>query len=138
MAKTNGLGATVEVDDATSTLQNISNDITNYACTMPRATQDITGINKYANETLLLLQDYTVTLNGVFNTASDMSHEVFSTIPSTSVLRSVSIAPTSNPATPILAVNCYLTDYQLTRDNTGNLTWQVPGQLGDGNVPTWA
>ena len=63
---------------------------------------------------------------------------MFSLVPSTSVLRSVSIAPTAVTTTPIITVNCYLTDYQITRDNTGNLTWQVPGQLGDGTVPLWA
>ena len=30
-----------------------------------------------------------------------------------------------------------LTDYQVTRANTGELTWQVPGVLADGTVPTW-
>jgi hypothetical protein len=138
MAKISGLGATIIVQDAGSVARTISNDITNYTFTTPRATQETTGVDKSAIERLLLLADYTVNLNGVLNTAANMSHAVFATIPSTSVTRSVSIAPTSNGSTPILAVNCLLTDYQITRANTGELTWQVPGSLADGSVPTWA
>lgn len=138
MAKISGLGGTIIVADATSTNRTITNDVTNFTWTTPRATQDVTGVDKSAHETLLLLADYQVTLNGVFNSAANLSHAVFSTIPSTTVNRAVSIAPTSNSSTPILVVNCVLTDYQITRANTGELTWQVPGQLADGNVPTWA
>ena len=138
MAKISGLGSTVKVADATSTLQTITNDVTNYTWTNPRGVQDVTGVDKFAHEQLLLLADYSVTLNGVFNSAANLSHAVFSTITSTTVVRAVSIAPTSNNVTPILVVNCVLTDYQITRANTGELTWQVPGQLADGAVPTWA
>lgn len=139
MAKTSGLGGVITVQDSSSSTQTITDDITNYSFTSPRATQDITGVDQYAHQQLLLLADYSTTLNGVFNTASDMSHEVFSTVSSTSVLRAVSISPIGTTSGyPYLAVNCYLTDYQITRDNTGELTWQVPGQLGDGNVPTWS
>lgn len=138
MAKTSGLGGVIKVADATSTVQTITNDCTNYQFTTPRATQDITGVDKSAHEMLLLLADYSVTLNGVFNTATNLSHAVFSTIPSTSVTRSVEIDPIgTTTGNPKLVVNCLLTDYQLTRANTGDLTWQVPGQLADGSVPTW-
>lgn len=138
MAKTSGLGGVVKVADASSTLQTISNDVTNYTFTTPRATQDITGIDKFATEKLLLLADYTVTLNGVFNTAANLSHAVFSTIPSTSVTRAVEVDPIGTTAGfPKLTVNNILTDYQITRTNTGELTWQVPGTLQDGAVPTW-
>jgi hypothetical protein len=138
MAKISGLGSAVIVQDAASTARTISNDVTNYSFTTPRDSQEITGVDKSATERLLLLADYTVTLNGVFNSAANQSHDVFKTVPSTSVQRSCSIAPTSNGSTPILVCNVIFTDYQITRSNTGELTWQVPGSLSDGNVPTWA
>lgn len=138
MAKTSGLGGVIKVADASSVSQTITNDVTNYQFSTPRAVQDVTGVDKSANERILLLADYSVTLNGVFNTAANMSHAVFSTIPSTSVQRATEIDPigttTGNPKLP---VNCLLTDYQITRANTGELTWQVPGSLADGTVPTW-
>lgn len=138
MAKTSGLGGVITVQDSSQTAQTITNDVTNYQWSSPKATQDVTGVDKSANETLLLLADYSVTLNGVFNTASDMSHEVFATVPSTAVNRAVVISPIgTTTGNPKLNVNCVLTDYQITRANTGELTWQVPGQLADGSVPTW-
>lgn len=138
MAKTSGLGSVVKVDDSSPTAQTISNDITNYSFTSPRGTQDTTGVDKSAHEILLLLADFTVTLNGVFNTASNMSHDVFKTIPSTSVNRHVEIDPLgTTTGLPKLSNLCVLTDYQITRANTGELTWQVPGQLADGTVPSW-
>lgn len=137
MAKTSGLGATVIVDDALSSAKTISNDVNDFSFTTPRATQDITGVDKYAMERLLLLADYTVTMKGVFNTAASMSHAVFSTIPlSTSPNRNVKIQPTAG-ATPYLSCLCVLTDYAITRANNGDLTWSVPGSLADGTVPTW-
>ena len=138
MAKTSGLGGVIKVADASSSVQTITNDVTNYQFSTPRAVQDTTGVDKSANERILLLADYSVTLNGVFNTAANMSHAVFSTIPSTSVTRSVEIDPIGTTSGyPKLPVNCLLTDYQITRANTGELTWQVPGSLADGAVPTW-
>lgn len=139
MSKTSGLGSAVLVQDNGGTARTISNDITNYSFTTPRGTQDTTGVDKSAHEILLLLADYTVTLNGVFNSSTaNMSHDVFKTIPSTSVTRSVEIDPIgTTTGLPQLIVNCVLTDYQITRANTGELTWQVPGQLSDGTVPSW-
>ena len=135
MAKVSGLGGVVSVADSGGTARTISNDVTNWSLSTPRGVQDVTGVDKSANERILLLADYSITLNGVFNAASNMSHAVFSSIPSTSVTRAVSVQATSSGST--LATNCLLTDYQITRNNTGELTWQVPGALADGNVPTW-
>jgi len=135
MAKTSGLGGVVSVADSGGTARTISNDVTNWSLSTPRGVQDVTGVDKSANERILLLADYSITLNGVFNAAANQSHAVFSSIPSTSVTRAVSVQATSSGST--LATNCLLTDYQITRNNTGELTWQVPGALADGNVPTW-
>ena len=138
MAKTSGLGGAVKVQDASSSVQTISNDITNWQFSTPRAVQDTTGVDKSANERILLLADFSVTMNGVFNTTASMSHAVFSTIPSTSVTRSVELDVIgTTTGLPVLSVNCLLTDYQITRANTGELTWQVPGSLADGTVPAW-
>lgn len=138
MAKTSGLGATVKVADASSVLQTISNDVTDFTLSTPRAEQDTTGVDKSAHERLLLLTDAQASLKGVFNAAANMSHAVFSTVPSTSVARSTSIAPTSNGSTPILTFNALYSKYDITRANGGALTWQADGALADGALPTWA
>lgn len=133
MAKESGLGwTTLSVDTSTPTLTDIRNDVTNFEFSTPHAVQEITGIDKSAMERLLLLADFSITLNGVFNDAS--SHTVFKDVGSTSVARTVSIAVSGNT----LSTECLLTDYALTRGDDGSLTWSVPGVLQDGTAPTWA
>ena len=135
MAKASGLGwTTLSVDDASNSQQAIKNDITNLTFATPRGVQDVTGVDKSAIERLLLLADFTVTLNGVFNAAANMSHAVFSTVPSTSVPRLVTMVVNSKTLAPTVI----FTDYALTRPATGEFTWQVPGSLSNGAVPTWS
>ena len=123
----------MEVDDSTGTnLVDIRNDITNLAFSTPRGVQETTGIDKSAMERLLLLADFSITLNGVFNPS--LSHTVFDTVPSTSVIRTTVI--TVN--TKNIQGNLLYSDYALTRSNTGEFTWQAPGALADGSVPTWS
>ena len=137
MAKASGLGYAVVVQDATPTNRTISNDITDFNYALPRAVQDITGVDKFAFERLLLLADFSIQLNGVFNNATNQSHDVFKTISSTSIIRNISLALTVGAVTSTLANNCLLTDYQLKRAQGGAFTWTVPGVLADGTVPTW-
>lgn len=133
MAKTNGLGwTTLSVDTSAASATDIRNDITSLDFATPRAVQDVTGIDKSAMERILLLADFSITLNGVFNASS--SHTVFSDIASTSVARTVSIGV----AGATLANECLLTDYSLSRSDSGELTWTVPGVLSNGTAPTWA
>lgn len=135
MAKTNGLGwTTLTVDDHLGSGKAIKNDITNVEFATPRGVQDVTGIDKSAMERLLLLADFSITLTGVFNTTTDASHDVFSTVPSTSVARTVAI----EVASQTLSNECLFTDYALNRATDGSLTWSAPGVLADGTVPTWA
>ncbi len=134
MAKVSGLGATVTVGDASDVGQNITTDVTDYQFSTPYGVQDVTGVDKSAHERLLLLQDFSVTFNGVMDPAANKSHVVFSG--NKRVLRSVVIIneTTSNST---MTANCYFTDYQLKRTNTGELTWTAPGVLGDGTAPAW-
>lgn len=134
MAKESGLGFSVAVDNSSGAAKTISNDITNLQFATPRAVQDVTGLDKSAFERLLLLADFTVTLNGIFNDAADKSHDVFKTVPSTSVPRTTTLGISGQT----LAGELIYTDYPFTRGNDGSLTWSAPGQLADGAVPTWA
>lgn len=135
MAKESGLGwTTLSVDNSAGTAKDIKNDVTNLEFATPRAVQDVTGIDKSAMERLLLLADFSVTLTGVFNDATDKSHDVFKTVPSTSVARTLSMTVSGQS----LNNEVLFTDYPLTRADDGALTWAVPGVLADGTVPTWA
>lgn len=135
MAKQSGLGwTTLSVDDSAGSAKDIRNDVTEFDFATPRAVQDVTGVDKSAMERLLLLADFSINLNGVFNVAANLSHDVFKTVPSTSVLRTVSLGIGGKT----LPNECLFTDYQLKRAAGGELTWTAPGVLADGTVPTWA
>src|SRR4051812_22577107 len=133
--KESGLGwTTLSVDDSGGSVQAIKNDVTNLSFSTPRGVQDTTGGDKSAYERLLLLADFTITLNGVFDDQSGQAHAVFKTVPSTSVARTTTLAVSGNT----LAPEVLYTDYALTRAQSGELTWTAPGVLSDGTVPTWA
>ncbi|MGH7179200.1 MAG: hypothetical protein ACREJC_17615, partial [Tepidisphaeraceae bacterium] len=108
--------------------------VTEFNFATPRAAQDVTGVDKSANERILNLADFSIDLKGVFNLATGLSHDVFKTVPSTSVARTV----TATVSGVTLANECLFTDYALNRANDGALTWSAPGVLADGTVPTWA
>jgi hypothetical protein len=124
----------LSVDDSSNAQQAIKNDFTNLQFATPRGVYDWTGIDKSAFERGLGLADFTVTGNGIFNGASNQSHDVFKTIPSTSVNRLWTMVVNSKTLAPTLI----LTDYALTRATDGNFTWSVPGSLANGVVPTWS
>ena len=141
MAKIIGLGATVIIDDGSGSPQTITNDVTEFSMTTPIAPQDITGVDKSAHERLALLADASFTLKGVFNTASNMSHAVFKTVPAgaSQSTRTSKIAPTaSSGASPYLTCELLYDDYAITRSANGDLTWNVKGNLADGTVPSWS
>jgi len=124
----------LSVDDSSGTPQAIKNDITNLQFATPRGVQDVTGVDKSAMERILLLADFSITLNGVFNPASNQAHDVFKTVPSTSVNRTVTLTVGGKT----LANETLFTDYPLTRAQSGELTFAVPGVLADGTVPVWS
>ena len=135
MAKESGMGFSCIIDESDGNARTISNDITNLQISTPRAVQDITGLDKSAMERLLLLADSQLTVNGVFNDASDMSHEVFKTVPSTSVARTATLAISGQTLT---AGELMFTDYNLNRAADGSLTFSAPGQLSNGTAPSWS
>jgi hypothetical protein len=134
MAKESGMGMALAVDDHGGSARTISNDVTSLDFGIPRGVQDITGINSSAVERLLLLADFTITINGVFNDASNLSHAVFSTVSSTSVTRTVTITISSNS----LPNETIFTDYALSRSATGEANYTASGSLNSTTVPTWA
>lgn len=134
MAKQSALGfTTFNVDNSGGSAQDIRNDITNFQLSMPRGVQDTTGLDKFANERILLLADLSVTVNTVFNPAANREHAVFRTISSSSAQRTTSL----EIAAQTLASELLYTDRQMTRAADGSFTMSMPGVLADGTVPTW-
>ena len=137
MAKSTGMGwTTFSVDDSAGNPEAIKNDVTNLQFATPRGVQDVTGIDKSAMERLLLLSDFSITVNGVFNPGvSPSAHDVFSTVPSTtSPARTTTIVVSAKT----LAPEVLYTDYSLNRGTDGSFTWTAPGVLANGVVPVWS
>lgn len=140
MAKVTGQTTSVTVDDASGTGRNLSNDIFSFTVNTPRGSQDITGLDKTAVEKILLRADGQISITGGFNTASNMSHDTFKTVPTqastgTGSTRTVVIV---YPGSATLTMECLLTDYSLAFGADGSLVWTVPGELANGTAPTWS
>ena len=135
MAKESGLIFTADsVDDSAGSARAIVNDVISLDFETPRGEMDATGLDKSAMERLLLLADFSVTQNFLFNDASNQSHDVFKTVPSTSVARTTIITLSGKT----MACEVFYTNYSLSRSQGGELTCSAPGVLADGAVPTWA
>ncbi|SRR6266704_1267514 len=133
MAKASGIAwTTMSVDDVTGSLTDIRNDVTNLQFGTPRAVTDVTGLDSSAIERLLLLADFSITLNGQFNPAG--SHKVLRQVTSSAVIRTTSMVV--NAAT--LPNEVLYTDYTVVRAAGGDLNWSAAGSLADGTVPTWS
>jgi hypothetical protein len=135
MAKESGLGwTTCSVDTSAGAAKAIKNDVTSLQFATPRGVQDVTGIDKSAYERILLLADFSITLNMVYNDAADAMFDVFKTVPSSSVARTTTLTVSGQT----LANEVLYTDFPVNRGDGGELTSSVPGVLSDGTVPTWA
>lgn len=132
MAKVSGLGwTTCSVDDAAGALQAVRNDFTNIEFATPYNVQEITGLDKSAMERLLLLADFSGTLNSVFNPSANAIHAVMSG--DLRVIRTLSIVVSGKT----LPNEVLFTDYHLTRAASGEFTAAHPFLLADGTTPTW-
>lgn len=135
MAKVSGIPTSVTVDDSGGVARVISNDVTSITAATPRGVQEITGLDKSAVERILLLADGNVTINGIFNTAANNSHDVFKTVPTQSgtVTRTVAIGYPG----ATLTMEMVFSDYSITRAEDGSLVWSAPGALANGTAPAW-
>ncbi len=135
MAKQSGLGDYLAVDDSGGTARDISNDVTNVDFNIPQNLIDSTGIDKSAMERIIGLGDGTVSISGIFNSASNKSHDVFKT---RSGIRTVTYAIGGNTSSnPELNMEMLVGAYNISRGADGTLTFTAELSLQSGTVPTW-
>tara|TARA_R110002020_G_scaffold77761_5_gene196215 strand:- start:5109 stop:5528 length:420 start_codon:yes stop_codon:yes gene_type:complete len=135
MAKQSGLGDYIAVDDSGGSARDISDNITNYEIGNTQNLLDSTTISKSAMERLIGLGDLSISLSGIFDAASNKSHDVFKTKSGT---RTVTLAIGGNTSTyPKLEAECLVADYNVSRGNDGSITWAATLNLQSGTVPTW-
>ena len=135
--KESGLGMAVTVDEGGgSGPRDLSNDITSLTISLPRANQDVTGLDKSGVERILLLADLSVGLQGVFNDTALFSHIVFKTLPADAPaqLRSLSIAISSQT----LTAETMPDNYNMSRAAGGAFTWSVNLLNAGGSIPAWS
>jgi len=133
MAKESG-ALTVIIDDSGGNARTLSaTSILTVEMATPRNVQDVTSVSQTAMDRLLTLADYSATFTGAFNDGTNDSHAVFSTVPSSSVARTTSVAHSGQT----LAVEAFFTDYSISRGADGSLTFSAPCVLTGGSVPTW-
>jgi len=126
------LGMTVGVDVAAGgALKQLENDITSLTFDIPRGIQDTTGVDKSGHERLHLLADYSVSITGVFNDATDKSHDVFKSIAGE---RTVTIIHSGQTLTG----ECLANGYNLSRAAGGELTYATQLQNSNGAVAAWS
>lgn len=132
MAKSTGLGwTTCSVDDSGGTPRAIINDVTDLDFATPRATFDVTGLDKLAIERLLGLADFSVNLNCVWNPGATTS--MFAVFGTMGTARTTVLAVGGKSLTN----EVLYTDFQLKRGTDGDFRATVPGVLADGTVPVW-
>lgn len=134
MAKESGIGLSATIDDAGGSGQALTDDFTNIQVATPQNVQVITGLADTAEERLLLLRDASMTLNGVFNDASNMSHAVFKTVTTTGASRTSVFVHSGQT----LTLEMMVTDYPLSRAADGSLTFAVPGVLANQTSFGWS
>ena len=130
MAKQSGLGDYVAVDDSGGTVRDLSTDVTSYEIANSQNLLDSTSISKSAMERIVGVGDGSITLNGVFDAASNLAHDVFKLKTGT---RTVTVA-IGNPS---LSMECLVADYNLSRGDDASLTWTATLNVSNGTVPTW-
>lgn len=124
MAKVSGITTTVTVAS-----NNISNDVDSINIDTPYGQQDITGLDKSAIERLLLRADCTGTMNGIFNTASSMSHATLKTPGSKTFVIGYPGAT--------LTFTAVTTNYAVALATDGTLKWTVNFALSSGTAAAW-
>lgn len=134
MGKISGIGAVVTVDNASGTPEDISNSTKEFDFATPLAVADDTGVDKSAMERLALLQDFSCTLKGEFDTTTNKAHDVLSG--DKTVVRTVKLQVSSG-STPYLSNECLQTSYNITLADSKELTWEAAFVLQSGTVPTW-
>jgi len=135
MAKQTGLGDYLAIDDSGGTARDISNDLTDYGINIAQELIETTGLDKSARERITGVSDSDVTITGIFNAASNRSHDVFKTRTGT---RTFDLRVGGNSSSnPKLAMEMQVASYNITRGTDGALGFSAGLNLADGTVPVW-
>ena len=135
MAMQTGLGDYIAVDDSGGSARDISDNVQSYEIGNSQNLLDSTTVSKSALQRLIALGDLQVTINGMFDAASNKSHDVFKTKSGT---RTFDLRIGGNSSSnPQLTAEMLVADYNLSRGTDGALNFTASLMLQSGTVPTW-
>src|SRR5690349_18748824 len=125
MSAESGLGwTTASIDNSSGSAKALVTMLTSLEVATPIAVQEVTPLSKSAIARIHLAADASATFSGPFDDQADGPHDVFTPL---SNARTVTLAHSGNT----LAMEMLLTDYPLTRADSGELTFAVPAVLAD-------
>lgn len=131
MAKRSGLGNRLYVGG-----YDISGDVGAISTlSTPRGVQDVTGIDKSANERNLLKADADLSFDTWFNDASNEIHTALSGLPTTN--RQAIFAISTTRGEPGFAIQAKQLNYDWNRAADGALSGSTSLSQAGGNVPAW-
>lgn len=134
MAKESGIGMTVTIDDANGSGEAITNDVLSVTFNTSRSQQDVTGLDKSAMERLLLLADFSCTINFAWNDAgSPSAFDVFKTYTDNDT-RTLVLALSGQTMT----AECVITNVTWTRAQDGSFTGSATLVLANGTAAAWS
>lgn len=136
--KTNAKYIRVWVDDETNTLKDISSDVTNVDIPQVWDQSDVSGYSDGVTNITVGRPGNNVTMDGVFNNASDKSHDVLDAIAgfvTTTTGLKIQIGILAAPAAtnPEWTGEYYCVEYSLT----GDLTWHASFMPAGSSLGNW-
>ena len=135
MAKTSGVATYVAIDNAAVSLQDISNDVSSVSNSSSQNLLDVTGMDKTAVEKIAGLRDNTLSMNGYYNNAANMSNQVLSSMTG---VRSIDIRIGGNSqGNPRFRAEMLISSYNVDIGDDRGMTWTCTAELQDGNPGTW-
>lgn len=136
MSKVTGLGDRFQLDDSGGTLRDISSTVDSVQVQTSQGLIDVTGLDKSAMERIIGLGDGSFQISGPFDAASNKAHDVLTPLSGTrTATYDIGGGTTGNPR---LSLEVLLANYNVSRDNSGKLTWSATMNLADGAVPAWS
>lgn len=131
MAKQSGLGDNLYVGG-----YNLSGDVSTVQLSSPQGVQDVTGIDKYANERLGLTRDGNINWTSFFNPGpeANAAHAVLSVLPTADVM--VTYCRGTTLGAPAACMIGKQLNYDGTRADSGEFTFALQSQA-DGYGLEW-
>lgn len=136
MAKVAGFLTSLTVTDNSAGARDITNDVLDVSLTLNQNQLDISGLDKTAMERMNLRGDFSITLNGIVNPASNKQHDVFKTVHLSTAIARVVVLTTV--AGPILTATVLFANYTVTPGADGSLKWSATGNLSSGTQAAWS